>query len=138
MSLTPFSPSTPIADVLRHALPGIMAAYVYGSTARGDDRADSDMDIAILLPPGRHLTDPLTLAAKLHDATGRPVDITDLRHAGDVLRMQVLREGKQFINSQPDQVLAWEAYAMNAYAQHRAAIHGILQDFQDTGIGYHP
>lgn len=49
---------------------------------------------------------------------------------------QVLQEGKQIINAQPHQVLAREAYAVNEYAQHRAAIRGILQDFQDTGIGY--
>lgn len=125
-----------LADVLRHAIPNLMAAYVHGSTARGDDRADSDIDIALLLPPEQRLTDPLALAAKLHEATGRQADITDLRRAGNVLRMQVLREGKQFINACPDQVLAWEAYAMNEYAQHRVAIHGILQDFQNTGIGY--
>lgn len=130
--------TTRIATVLQQAIPDLMAAYVHGSTARGDDRADSDIDLALLLPPRQHLADPLALAAKLQEATGRPVDITDLRRAGNVLRMQVLREGKQLVNTCPDQVLAWEAYAMNAYAQHRAAIQGILQDFQDTGIGYRP
>lgn len=127
-----------IAAVLQHAVPNLMAAYVHGSTARGDDRADSDIDLALLLPPGQHLANPLALAAKLQEVTGQPVDITDLRRAGNVLRMQVLREGKQLVNACPDQVLAWEAYAMNAYAQHRTAIHGILQDFKNTGIGYHP
>lgn len=130
--------TTKMAAVLQHAIPNLMAAYVHGSTTRGDDRADSDIDVALLLPPGQHLVNPLALAAKLQEVTGRQADITDLRRAGNVLRMQVLREGKPFINTCPDQVLAWEAYAMNEYAQHRAAIHGILQDFQDTGIGYRP
>lgn len=114
-----------------------MAVYVYGSTARGDARPDSDIDIGVLLPPGRHLPDKLALSAKLHDATGHQVDLVDLRQAGNFLRMEVLEESQQILNTAPGQVLAWEAHAMGEYAQHRTAIGDILQDFCDTGIGFH-
>lgn len=129
--------SAQIAAALRRACPDIMAAYLYGSSARGDDRPDSDIDIGVLLPPGQNLPDKLALGAKLHDITGRQIDLVDLRKVGNFLRMEVLREGQQLCNADPTQVLAWEARAMSEYAQHRTDIQGIMQDFQRSGIGYH-
>lgn len=128
--------SAQITAALRRACPDIMAAYLYGSTARGDDRPDSDIDIGVLLPPGQNLPDKLALGAKLHDVTGRQVDLVDLRKVGNFLRMEVLREGQQICNADQAQVLAWEGHAMSEYAQHRTDIQGIMQDFQRTGIGY--
>lgn len=126
-----------VAAAIRRAIPGVMAIYVYGSAARGDDRSDSDVDIAVLLPPGQRLANRLMLIAELHDVTGRSVDVVDLRQVGTFLRMEVLRDGRQIANSDPGQVLAWEGYAMSEYTQHRAAIRDIMSDFRRTGIGYH-
>lgn len=126
-----------LADVIRRAIPHIIAVYVYGSVARGDNSPDSDLDIALLLPPGQQLPDKLALAQELYNATGREVDLVDLRRAGHFLRMEVLRQGQTILNADPAYVLAWEGQAMSQYAQHRAQISGILESFQRTGIGHH-
>lgn len=117
-------------------MPDALAIYVYGSFARGEEWPDSDLDLAVLLPPGQGISDILQMLAELRETTGRDVDLVDLRTASDVLRREVLADGKTLFVSQPDTVLAWEASAMTRYARHREEIRGILDDFRRTGIGY--
>lgn len=41
--------------VATEAEPGVLAAYLFGSRARGEGRADSDLDVAVLEVPGMRL-----------------------------------------------------------------------------------
>jgi predicted nucleotidyltransferase len=68
-------------------------AFVFGSVARGTARADSDLDVAIDL--GRPLTadDKLRLIDALAAASGRAVDLVDLRRAGVPLVGEILAGG---------------------------------------------
>lgn len=56
---------------------GVCHLAVFGSVARGEERADSDVDVAIDIEPGR----PFSLIRMeetrllLQDAIGRPVDL---------------------------------------------------------------
>lgn len=66
---------------------GICHLAVFGSVARGEDRPDSDVDIAIAVEPGK----PFSLIRledtrlMLQDAIGRPVDLGEI----DTFRPQV-------------------------------------------------
>lgn len=124
-------------DSLLRALPDAWAIYAFGSLARGEDWPSSDLDLAVLLPPGRRIQDLLGIMSGISARVHREVDIVDLRRAGDVLRREVLSDGQALYVSEPDQVLAWEAAAMSRYARHREEIHDILEDFRRTGVGYH-
>ena len=123
-------------SALLETLPEAWALYVYGSTARGDAGPASDVDLAVLLPPGRRIPDKLSLMATLAAALGRDVDLVDLREAGDFLRMEVLRDGKVLHAADPDRLLEWEARAMSSYFDHRFRIRGIVEDFARSGVGY--
>jgi uncharacterized protein len=123
-------------DTLLAALPDAWAIYVFGSFARAEEWPDSDLDLAVLLPPGRGIETPLDLMSRLAMAINRDADIVDLRRAGDVLRREVLNDGRTIHVAEPDQVLAWEAAAMSRYARHREEIRDILEDFRRTGVGY--
>ncbi len=70
---------------------------LFGSVARGEQRPDSDIDLAIDL--GRALTvdDKLALIDALGAAAGRPVDRVDLRTAGVPLTASILRDGTRLI-----------------------------------------
>ncbi|MES1146781.1 MAG: nucleotidyltransferase domain-containing protein [Solimonas sp.] len=81
------------AAVLK-ALPDAWAIYAFGSFANDQERADSDIDIAILLPPGAKLTNLLELKSDLATIARREVDVADLRSAGNPLHKQVLTSGK--------------------------------------------
>ena len=71
------------SDLLLHArdavlgvLPDVRAVYLYGSVARGDAGPHSDLDLAVLLPPGCRLERPWHLAGQLAGTLGREVDLT--------------------------------------------------------------
>jgi predicted nucleotidyltransferase len=127
---------TAARDTLLAALPDVWAIYVYGSFARGDQWPSSDVDLAVLLPADRQIEDLLGLMSEISSRTQRDVDLVDLRKVGDVLRGEVLEDGRTLFISQPDAVLAWEASAMSRYARHREETRDILEDFRTTGIGY--
>ncbi len=58
---------------------------VFGSTARGDARSDSDVDLLVDLEPGRTLLDLVALRRELSAALGRPADVV----TADLLREPV-------------------------------------------------
>jgi hypothetical protein len=68
------------------------AILLYGSRARGNDQASSDIDLAILI--GRAGVDPFAIAAAktdLEEILGAPVDLAVLDEVSPILRMEALR-----------------------------------------------
>lgn len=125
-------------EAILDTLPQVWAIYVYGSAARGDDWPDSDIDLALLLPPAQRIPDYLGLSATLSARLGRTVDLVDLRQAGSVLHRQVLQEGRQLHVADVGAVLEWEARALTESCDHRARIGVLLEDFRRSGVGYAP
>jgi len=123
-------------DIVLAEFGDVWAIYVYGSFARGEEWPDSDLDLAVLLPPEQRIGDILKVLGHLSEGLGRDVDLVDLRKVGDVLRREVLADGQVLFVSKPEAVLSWEASAMSRYARHREEIKDILDDFRRTGIGY--
>lgn len=100
-------PLDAIAAVLdRH--PEIEMAIVFGSMASGHHRADSDLDLAVRGPAVLDTAAKLALITELAVATGRAVDLVDLRRTGEPLLGQVLRYGRRLRGSD-------EAYAELLY-----------------------
>ena len=101
-----------------HAEPDIVAAYLYGSVARGNQRRDSDIDVAFLLesdPPATLESLRLDLAARIEKKTGRPVQIVILNRAPCDLAHRVRRGGVILIDREPRKRVAWEVKSRNEY-----------------------
>lgn len=107
------------SEILREAftgVPGVEAAFVFGSQARGDMRPDSDVDVLVVADPGasRAVQDPLSEAESL---MGRDVDVITyspdgLRarmRTGNAFLQRVSREPKQWIAGDPG---AWREMEM--------------------------
>ncbi|HVH29768.1 MAG TPA: nucleotidyltransferase domain-containing protein [Vicinamibacterales bacterium] len=77
----------------------VQAAYIFGSTATGRSRPESDVDVAVLLAQrpgrGRTLTDRLRLIADLDSALHRSdVDVVILNDAPPLLAHRILSKGR--------------------------------------------
>jgi predicted nucleotidyltransferase len=77
--------------------PDVLAAYLFGSRARGEARDRSDLDVAVLELPGRTLglegEDRLRRA--IAAATGLSVDVARLLPSSPVLAFEVLATGRR-------------------------------------------
>ncbi|KAB8333649.1 nucleotidyltransferase family protein [Scytonema tolypothrichoides VB-61278] len=54
---------------------GVHNVRVFGSVARGDDRANSDVDFLVTLDPARHLKDSYAFKRELSRLLHRKVDV---------------------------------------------------------------
>lgn len=80
-----------IRIITRH-LPDTQAVYLFGSYGTEDQRPDSDVDLAVLLPPAhKHITaQMIELTGMLVDQLGRSVDLVNLREANTVFQKEVV------------------------------------------------
>lgn len=92
--------STPIQSTLRDALAhaaDLRLAMMFGSVARGEARANSDIDVAVLADHTLNAHERIRLIESIAQATGRAVDLVDLTTAGPPLLGEILRDGIQLL-----------------------------------------
>jgi len=122
-----------IVAILREAVPDLIAVYRFGSTARGEARRDSDVDLAVLagspLAPVARFELQEDLAARL----GRDVDLVDLGAAATVMRMQVIASGTLLAALDPPRQ---EAFEDHTYARLNEERREILSQIRREGRVY--
>jgi predicted nucleotidyltransferase len=96
---------------------GLVAAYLFGSHARGDFTAASDVDVAVWLHAAPKTLDelPLELAAELQQTLGVPVDVVVMNGAPTDLIHRILRDGILLVDRNPSARIAFEVRARNDY-----------------------
>lgn len=82
-----------LADVCERY--GVAELSAFGSVARGDEEADSDLDLLYVLAPGRHLGFSINrLEDELSELFGRPVDLVSKAALHPAIREHVLAEAR--------------------------------------------
>ncbi len=107
-----------LAGHLSHHVHDVAAAYVFGSHARGEARATSDLDIAILLrnSPEQTLAGlRLDFGLELEQEIGRAIDLVILNRAPTDLVHRVLRDGVLVADFDPSARIQFEVKARNEY-----------------------
>ena len=73
---------------------GIATLRVFGSVARGDDRADSDVDLLVRFAGRKTLLDLVRVEEEFERALGRKVDLVTEGGLHPRLRDRVLRDAR--------------------------------------------
>jgi predicted nucleotidyltransferase len=112
------SPS--LAELLREAFAGeaCVAAWLFGSEARGDAGPGSDVDVGVLFGRPRPTTLgglPTRLHGALEAALDRPVDLVILDGADPDLIHRVLRDGVLLVDKDRSARIAFEVRSRNLW-----------------------
>jgi predicted nucleotidyltransferase len=82
-------------EILRIAAKhGAHNVRVFGSTARGDARDDSDVDLLVEFEPGRSLLDHAALTLDLQELLGRKTDVVTEDGVYWLLRRRIMKEAR--------------------------------------------
>jgi predicted nucleotidyltransferase len=102
-----------LVDQLREtlaAMPAVRLAVLFGSVARGEERAGSDVDVGVRLDP-----DSSALRQEIEVALGRAarrdVDLVFLDEAPPLLRFEIATDGVIHVERQPHD---WADFRMHA------------------------
>ena len=80
-------------DILRIATKyGVQDIRVFGSVARGQSSADSDLDVLVRLKPGYSLLDLIAIKQDMEDLLGCGVDVVTEAAISPYIREEVLKE----------------------------------------------
>jgi predicted nucleotidyltransferase len=80
----------------------IRLAILFGSLAGARATSQSDLDLAVLGGTPLLSETKMALIGELSQAVGRPVDLIDLRMAGEPLLGQILKHGIRMLGSDSD------------------------------------
>jgi len=91
-----------IEDFNRQIIPvlkrfGVKRASLFGSSARGEDREDSDIDILVEFEAGKSLLDLAGLKIELEELLGRRVDLLTFNSLHPLLKDKILKEQKPIL-----------------------------------------
>jgi predicted nucleotidyltransferase len=120
--------------------PQLQAIYLFGSWETEDQWPDSDVDIAVLLPPaeakkmGSLSMNPLRFS--LESLLNRPVDLINLRQASTVLQKEVVCSERRFYCIDDYAADEFEMLALSYYQKLNEERREILHVFWQTGKAY--
>ncbi|MCR5867024.1 MULTISPECIES: type VII toxin-antitoxin system MntA family adenylyltransferase antitoxin [Aquincola] len=124
-----------IVHLLRQRLPNLMAVYAFGSRIQGTADADSDLDLAVLVPGYAEPVALWSLASEVADVAGCHVDLLDMRAASTVMQHQVLTTGVTWWR-RDDDVMMWEAAMLNEMLALDEARAPLMADILRRGSVY--
>jgi hypothetical protein len=116
---------------------GAIAVYLFGSVARGDSRADSDVDVGILFaadPPATLAAPQFVLEGELERVLHAPVQVVALNRAPADLVHRVLRDGRLLLDRDRAARIRFEVQSRNEYFD-MAHIRALYRRYPATRSG---
>lgn len=124
-----------ILHILHSRVPDLLGVYAFGSRVHGGARADSDLDLAVLVAGYAQPLDLWALSGDLADVAGCPVDLLDLRAASTVMQYQIITTGQRWWSGDMQAAL-FEAAILSEKTALDSARAGLLGDIQKRGNIY--
>ena len=120
--------------------PAVLAAYVFGSFAKGVAKSGSDVDVAVLLQKDCEVAfSLLDFISVLEKKLDSKTDVVLLNHADELLKFEVRKNGKLvFVRSQ-DARTRFEVMGRKTFEDfmylHRRYVNSVLYGDQDGQSG---
>ena len=130
-----------LVETILRDFPDAQAIYLYGSVARGEQRPDSDIDLAVLLPRERAREVGSLMMSKTHIdltmAAHRDVDLVNLRQVSPLLQTQVTGLGKLIYDSDKLARSEFEMVALSIFQDVNQMRGEIVNDYlHSRGISH--
>ncbi len=125
-----------MVDIVAASQHSIQAVYLFGSVGRGQERPESDIDIAVLAAAPIDPRALEQLRATLEVRLRRDVHLVDLRAASTVLRMQVVASGRVLLDRDPVGRERFEDYVFASYARLNESRRAIVEGARAEGRIY--
>ncbi len=126
-----------IATTILGFYPETLAVYLFGSCGTEYENAESDVDLAVLLPHARaKAAGALILspcAQALAELLGRPVDLINLREADTVFQTRIIETGRLLFGEGKTETAEFEMLTLSFYQKLNEERAGILEDILRTG-----
>ncbi len=110
--------AAPLRALLTEEPGTLVAAWLFGSRARGEERSGSDVDLGVLFdpPPEPRLgNEAHRLEGRLEGALGVPVQVVVVNTAPPDLVHRVLRDGVLLLDRAPRSRVRFEVMARNEF-----------------------
>lgn len=125
-----------IVAALQAGLPGLHVVYRYGSAGGSYERADSDIDLAVLADRPLSFEERSRLSVELMRLTDRDIDLNDLRQLPVTLRVQIVVDGCRLFATAAGAADEYAARTMSDYARLNEERKYILEDVRRRGSIY--
>jgi predicted nucleotidyltransferase len=128
-----------IKSVLAH-YPVVQGIYLFGSYGTEDEWPDSDIDIALLMPPEQAKQEKNLLLSpcrfELEKALHREVDLLNVRQVSTVFQKEIIGRGRLIHGADRYAVDEFEMLVISYYQKLNEERRGILESFHRTGRAY--
>lgn len=127
-------------EIIRRDFPSMQAIYLFGSYAQGTPSADSDVDIAVLLPveiaraTGDLRWSDTALALSKH--LRRDVDLVNLRLVSTVFQNQIIHTGRLIYSGDERARQEFEMLTLSFYMKLNEERAEIMRQFRETRRAY--
>lgn len=129
-----------LVEIILHDFPATQAVYLFGSYARGEQRAEGDIDLAVLLPVhvARAVGDlrMSDMALALSKRARKDVDLVNMRLVSTAFQNQIVHTGKLLYCSDERARQEFEVLALSFYIKLSKERAGILRRFHETKRAY--
>ncbi len=126
-----------IVETILEYYPATQAIYLFGTYGTADERADSDVDIALLLPHDDCKGNPQFAGSdcqfRLEDILEREVELLSLRKLSTVFQKEVVMNGRLIYCGNRHAVDEFEMLTLSFYQKLNEERADILRAIRETG-----
>ena len=128
--------SKKVIEVLQKEIPDLISVYCFGSSVRGHETLESDLDIACL--SDRQITNikRWTIQEEIAYLLKRDVDLIVLKTATDVMKFQIISKGIRIFVKDVRKAEQFEDLVYCLYLDLNEQRKGILEDVYKRGYVY--